>query len=95
MGRTWLLLLRTGISEHTEYEAQQTGQSISRDRPDNLFEPVEGDCAAHGIFSEISKDYSLQNWINLRRTPIALTAAGLAGLGALTWRARRRFRRSR
>jgi hypothetical protein len=68
------------------YEAQQTAQSIPRDRPDNLFQSVEGDFAAHGIFCADSKDYSLQNWINLRRMPVGLIVAGLAGLGAWIWR---------
>ena len=62
------------------YEAQQTEEPVAPDRPDNLFEPVAGDWAAHGIFTEQAKDFSLQNWVNLRRAPIAL-AAGIAGLG--------------
>ena len=62
------------------YEAQQTEELVAPNRPDNLFEPVAGDWAAHGIFTEQAKDFSLQNWVNLRRAPIAL-AAGIAGLG--------------
>jgi len=68
------------------YEAQQTAQPVPADRRDNLFHPVEGDYAAHGIFGENSKTFSLQNWINLRRAPIGLAVAGLAGLGACIWR---------
>lgn len=62
------------------YEAQQTEELVAPDRPDNLFEPVAGDWAAHGIFTGQAKDFSLQNWVNLRRVPIAL-AAGIAGIG--------------
>lgn len=62
------------------YEAQQTEEPVAPDRPDNLFEPVAGDWAAHGIFTAEAKDFSLQNWVNLRRLPIAL-AAGIAGIG--------------
>lgn len=62
------------------YESQQTEELVAPDRPDNLFEPVAGDWAAHGIFTDQAKDFSLQNWVNLRRVPIAL-AAGIAGIG--------------
>lgn len=68
------------------YEAQQATAPVSPDRPDNLFEPVAGDWAAHGIFTNEAKDFSLQNWVNLRRTPLTLAAAGIAGLGALLLR---------
>lgn len=68
------------------YDAQQTNEPVPPDRPDNLFEPVPGDWAAHGIFTDQSKDFSLQNWVNLRRVPVALAAAGIAGIGALLWK---------
>ena len=68
------------------YDAQQTSEPISSDRPDNLFEPVPGNYAAHGIFTAGAKPYSVQNWINLRRIPLGLAAAGLAGFCALFWR---------
>lgn len=67
------------------YDAQQTAEPVAPDRPDNLFEPVPGDWAAHGIFTEQAKDFSLQNWVNLRRIPIAL-AAGIAGIGVFLLR---------
>jgi NAD(P)-dependent dehydrogenase (short-subunit alcohol dehydrogenase family) len=68
------------------YDAQQTNEPVPPDRPDNLFEPVPGDWAAHGIFTDQSKDFSLQSWVNLRRVPVALAAAGIAGIGALLWK---------
>ena len=68
------------------YDAQQTSEPVPPDRPDNLFEPVPGDWAAHGIFTDQSKDFSLQSWVNLRRVPVALAAAGIAGIGALLWK---------
>ena len=68
------------------YSSQQTDQPVSSDRPDNLFEPVPGDYAAHGIFTEQSKSFSLQTWMTLHRGTVALAAAGLAGAGALLWR---------
>ncbi len=68
------------------YDAQQTAEPVAPDRPDNLFQPVAGDWAAHGIFTDQARTFSLQNWVNLRRVPIALAAAGIAGVGALLWR---------
>jgi short-subunit dehydrogenase len=70
------------------YEAQQTADNVAPDRPDNLFEAPTGDWAAHGIFTAESKDFSLQNWVNLRRMPFAVAAAAIAGAGALLWRRR-------
>ncbi|HEY7210774.1 MAG TPA: SDR family oxidoreductase [Bryobacteraceae bacterium] len=71
---------RTGV------DAQQTREPVSPERPDNLFEPVSGDYAAHGIFTATAKSCSLQNWLNLRRAPVAAIAAALLGAGALLWR---------
>jgi short-subunit dehydrogenase len=69
----------------TGYNSQQTSQPVSPDRPDNLFEPVPGDYAARGMFSDRASSFSLQNWVNLNRIPAALMAAGVAGLGAYFW----------
>lgn len=68
------------------YESQQTQEPVTPDRPDNLFEPVPGDYAAHGIFTAQAKECSIQNWMNLRRAPIALAAASLLGAGAFLWK---------
>lgn len=68
------------------FASQQTGQPVDPNRPDNLFEPVPGDYAAHGIFADRSKNFSVQTWMTLHRTTMALAAAGLAGAGALLWR---------
>ena len=69
----------------TGYNSQQTNQPVSPDRPDNLFEPVPGDFAARGIFSDRAKTFSLQSWMNLNRMPITLMGLGIAGLGAYLW----------
>lgn len=68
------------------YSSQQTEEFINPNRPDNLFEPVPGDYAADGIFTDMAKPLSAQNWINLRRVPASLLAAGLVGAAALLWR---------
>jgi short-subunit dehydrogenase len=67
----------------TGYSSQQTQDLVSPDRPDNLFEPVQADFAADGIFADQAKTFSPQNWTNLHRLPLALIAAGVAGVGAL------------
>lgn len=71
------------------YDSQQTSQSVAPNRPDNLFEPVEADYAADGIFTDRAKPFSGQNWVNLHRVPVGLIAAGVAGLAALLWKANR------
>lgn len=70
------------LAEHG-YDGQQTSQPVAPDRPDNLFEPVEANYAAHGIFTDQARDRSVQTWMDLHRTPLALAAAGLAGVAAL------------
>jgi len=70
----------------TGYAAQQTSEPVSPDRPDNLFDPVQGNYAAHGIFGSAAKRFSLQNWLNLHRAPVTLIGAGLVGAAALIWR---------
>ncbi len=68
------------------YQAQQTPQPVPPDRPDNLFEPVPGDYAAHGIFNAEAKSSSVQSWMDLRRAPVAAAAAALIGTGFLLWK---------
>ena len=70
------------------YESQQTSEPVPPGRPDNLFEPVEGDYAARGVFTERAKSFSWQNWMNLNRAPLGI-AAGLAGAVGLLWANRR------
>jgi NAD(P)-dependent dehydrogenase (short-subunit alcohol dehydrogenase family) len=69
------------LAEHG-YDAQQTSQPVSPNRRDNLFEPVSGDFAAHGIFADKAKDVSVQTWLDLHRGSLTLAAAGVAGLAA-------------
>ncbi len=68
------------------YDSQQTSTPVSPDRPDNLFEPVPGDYAAHGIFTRQAKTFSFQSWADMHRTSLSLLGAGLVGIGALLWK---------
>jgi short-subunit dehydrogenase len=67
------------------YDSQQTEQHVSPDRPDNLFQPVPGDYAAHGIFTTDAKSRSLQNWLNLHRAAASAAAAATIGIAAFLW----------
>ncbi len=68
------------------FESQQTDQPVPPDRPDNLFEPVEGEWGAHGIFTGRAHSFSPQTWLDLHRAP---AAAAMAGLGLFTFMALR------
>jgi NADP-dependent 3-hydroxy acid dehydrogenase YdfG len=68
------------------YEGQQSERDLDADRPDYLFEPVDGDDdhGAHGIFGGEAKDRSKALWAATHRRPLAAAAAGaLAAGGAL------------
>ena len=75
-------LAKTGI------ESQQMDVPVDRNRPSNLFETVDGDYAAHGIFDEGANDSSLQFQLSKHRG-WALAGAALIGValgGALARR---------
>lgn len=68
------------------YEAQMTDQPIDPNRPNNLWEPVEGDFGAHGIFDDRSYSSSAQAWANTHPKLTAIAGVGLiAGVAALLW----------
>lgn len=46
------------------WEGQMVDGEPAQDRPDNLFEPVPGNFAAHGSFDSRAKDHSWQLWGN-------------------------------
>ena len=65
------------------YDAQQTGEPLDRDRPDNLFEPVAGTQAVHGPFDDRSRPRSLQLWARTHRGLLGgLAAASTLVVGA-------------
>lgn len=64
----------------TGYDAQQTEQEVSPDRPDNLFKPVPADVGAHGVFSARAKDFSPQVWGDLHLGTVLAVGAGLSAL---------------
>ncbi|HWE59222.1 MAG TPA: SDR family oxidoreductase [Solirubrobacteraceae bacterium] len=76
-------LARTGV------DAQQTDQTVQKDRPDNLVEPVPGPGATHGDFDQRATDRSLQ-WLATRHRRVLAAVVGtvttMGTAGALTRR---------
>lgn len=62
----------------TAVDGQQTSDAVSAQRPDNLYQPVKGDPAAHGEFDGQAHDMSLQWWMTTHRRWL-LAAGMLAG----------------
>ncbi|HTU35495.1 MAG TPA: SDR family oxidoreductase [Candidatus Acidoferrum sp.] len=64
----------------TGYESQQTSRPEEPGRPDNLWQPVDGDrdFGTHGSFDTRARSHSVQLWADLRRAKIA------AGIGLST-----------
>jgi NAD(P)-dependent dehydrogenase (short-subunit alcohol dehydrogenase family) len=67
----------------TGYRSQQTAQPVNGERPSNLYEPVDGMHATHGIFDERATMRSPQVWLSEHRSWLAGGAAALAGLALL------------
>jgi NAD(P)-dependent dehydrogenase (short-subunit alcohol dehydrogenase family) len=63
----------------TGFEDQQYNGPVDPDRPNNLWEPVEGDFGARGDFDHRSRDFSSQFWVTTNREKLGLTAVGLVG----------------
>jgi NAD(P)-dependent dehydrogenase (short-subunit alcohol dehydrogenase family) len=73
----------------TGYASQQRDEPVEPGRPDNLFEPVEGDYGAHGAFDDQAKEKSLQLTLTRNRGWLALaTGAGVVAAAALLARDR-------
>jgi len=68
----------------TGFDSQQTGEPVQPGRPDNLFEPLPGERAAHGDFDDEAKSRSVQ-WELTRHRRLLAGGAGVAAglLGAM------------
>jgi NAD(P)-dependent dehydrogenase (short-subunit alcohol dehydrogenase family) len=66
----------------TGYKAQQTHDPVPRDRPSNMYEPVAGQHATHGVFDEQAIGMSPEVWAATHRPSLLAGAAGaIAALG--------------
>jgi NAD(P)-dependent dehydrogenase (short-subunit alcohol dehydrogenase family) len=81
-----IYLARTGISGQ-----QMPDRPVPADRPDNLFGPVEGKAATHGIFDDRATSRSPQLWLSIHRR--AVGGAAVAAAAAITGAAVRAARR--
>lgn len=78
----------------TGYSSQQTEQSVSPDRSDNLWDPLDGDNGndhgPHGVFDESAHDRAPQLWLSQHRGALtgagAATVAATAAFGLQRWR---------
>jgi NAD(P)-dependent dehydrogenase (short-subunit alcohol dehydrogenase family) len=77
----------------TGYGAQQTGQKVAPDRPNNLWEPIDRqggrDHGAHGVFDDRAHGRSPQLWATHHPWVVSAAAAG-AALGSLVGLRRKR-----
>ena len=74
------------------YRSQQAEEEEEAGRPDNLFDPVEGDFGAHGRFESSAHGRSPQLWITTHRGGLL---AGSLTAGAIAAGILRRDRRGR
>jgi NAD(P)-dependent dehydrogenase (short-subunit alcohol dehydrogenase family) len=67
------------------FDSQQTDQEENVNRPDNLWEPLDGgqDHGTHGGFDACARSWSPQLWTDLHRGWLALATAGVAAAGLL------------
>jgi NAD(P)-dependent dehydrogenase (short-subunit alcohol dehydrogenase family) len=65
----------------TGYDSQQTEVTVEPNRPDNLADPLPGDCGAHGIFDAEAHSRSVQFLALAHRRLLA--AGAVAAVGAV------------
>jgi NAD(P)-dependent dehydrogenase (short-subunit alcohol dehydrogenase family) len=83
-GAMVLPLLGDRILASEGYTGQMTAELAASDRPDNLFEPVNGDPGVHGRFNRSARgDVTAFDPVRLRPALALGIIAGLAGLVAL------------
>ncbi len=71
----------------TAYDGQETNQPVPANRPDNLFEPVDGDFSAHGIFDDRAHPFSMESWLDLHRDKVLYGGGLLLGcMAAMLWK---------
>jgi hypothetical protein len=66
------------------FESQQTPEPVSKDRQDNLFEPLPGDFGAHGVFGRQAHDHAATTWLSQHKGLTAVLSAVALGAAAFT-----------
>lgn len=88
LGQKWIPGWLDTYLGRTAVTGQQTNELADDDRADNLWRPVSSDHGARGRFSAEARSSSLQHWLSVRRGPVWLALAALAGglgVGWVTW----------
>jgi hypothetical protein len=75
------------------FSSQQTREPEDPNRPDNLFQPVPGDFAAHGRFDDRAHRHSPSLWLATHARTLFLAAAAVWAIGMAGAAARARRRR--
>jgi NAD(P)-dependent dehydrogenase (short-subunit alcohol dehydrogenase family) len=74
----------------TGYNSQQTSEQVSADRPNNLWEPVDGpaghDHGSHGVFDDQAHGRAPQLWVSQHARTVTAAAAVAAATAAAAWR---------
>ncbi len=65
----------------TGYKSQQIQDMPVNSRPDNLYEPVPGEAATHGMFDSSARARSHQLWATTHRPLLAAALAAVAAVG--------------
>ena len=76
----------------TGYKGQQTDEPADPHRPNNLWEPVDGDGAdrgAHGTFDDRARDRSAELWAVEHRDALLVGTAGIASVAGIAALVRR------
>jgi short-subunit dehydrogenase len=68
------------------FDAQQTSEPEDPERPDNLWNPVPGDYAAHGRFDREARSTSIQFRLARNKRVVAGATIGIAIAAAAAWR---------
>jgi hypothetical protein len=69
------------LKKNKGYKGQQTKEKAEQ-KPDNLFDPVEGDYRTHGRFDKKARSKSKEVWLGMH-PQIPIAAAVFTGLTAV------------
>ncbi len=72
------------------YESQQRPEPANPNRPDNLYQPLEGDHGAHGAFDQRAREHSWEFWAESHVKTLGVALGVGVGLAGLLWAARRK-----
>jgi len=70
----------------TGFDSQQTKEAVSKNRQDNLFEPLPGDFGAHGIFGDQAHSQAATTWLAQHKGLSAFVGAAAVGVLAYVFK---------